>query len=229
MHNQGIHVYESAPHTPQQNGWAEWFIHTLMDKAQVMHLHTCLPDSYWEFAVQHAVHVYNCTPKQGLNWKTPHELLFKASPMISHLCIFKCTAYVDLPVDIHREKLQPKSQLMIYLGMVPGCHIHDTLSTTPALQAHLPSWSSDLWCYLAQSVSPDLQTLSPFLRLLCTLWLQYALFYISISSALWIPPCCVHCSGFCPSGAQFWLLYIPFSDLLIHSTSIINAMFLHSI
>jgi len=63
MHDQGIHVYESVPHTPQQNGHAERFIHTLMDTAQAMHLHACLPDAYWEFAVQHAVHVYNCTPK----------------------------------------------------------------------------------------------------------------------------------------------------------------------
>jgi len=63
MRDQGIHVYESVPHTPQQNGRAEQFICTLMDKAQVMCLHACLSDSYWEFAVQHAVHVYNHTPK----------------------------------------------------------------------------------------------------------------------------------------------------------------------
>ena len=63
MRDQGIHVYESAPHTPQQNSCAERFIHTLMDKAQAMCLHACLPDSYWEFAVQHVVHVYNRTPK----------------------------------------------------------------------------------------------------------------------------------------------------------------------
>ena len=67
MHDQGIHIYESAPHTPQQNGCAERFIRTLMNKAQAMRLHTCLPDSYWEFAIQHAVHVYNHTPKRGLN------------------------------------------------------------------------------------------------------------------------------------------------------------------
>jgi len=91
-----------------------------MDKAQAMRLHACLPDSYWEFAVQHVVHVYNRTPKQGLNWRTPHELLFKAPPMVSHLCIFRCTAYVHLPVDTHGGKLQPKSQLMIYLGTAPG-------------------------------------------------------------------------------------------------------------
>jgi len=109
MHDQGIHVYESAPHTPQQNSHAEQFIHTLMDKAQAMHLHACLPDSYWEFAVQHVVHVYNRTPKRGLNWRTPHELIYKAPPTVSHLRVFGCTAYVHLPVDTRGGKLQPKS------------------------------------------------------------------------------------------------------------------------
>jgi len=132
MHDHSIHIYESMPHTPQQNGWAEQFIHTLMDKAQAMCPHACLPDSYWEFAVQHAVHVYNRTSKWGLNWRTPHELLFKAPPMVSHLHIFRCAAYVHLPADTHGGKLQPKSQLMIYLGTVPG-NEHNYLFMHPTM------------------------------------------------------------------------------------------------
>jgi len=120
MRDHGIHVYESVPHTPQQNGRAERFIRTLMNKAQVMRLHACLPDSYWEFTVQHAVHVYNCTPKWGLNWRTSHKLLFKAPPTVSHLRVFGCATYVHLPADIHGGKLQPKLQLMIYLGTALG-------------------------------------------------------------------------------------------------------------
>jgi hypothetical protein len=46
-----------------------------MDKAQAMRLHACLPDSYWEFAILHAAHVYNMTPMNRLNWRTPLELL----------------------------------------------------------------------------------------------------------------------------------------------------------
>jgi len=72
-----------------------------MDKAQAIHLHACLSDSYWKSAVQHAVHVYNHTSKQGLNWRTPHELLFKVPPTVFHLHIFECATYVHLPTDIH--------------------------------------------------------------------------------------------------------------------------------
>jgi len=136
MHDQGIHVYESAPHTPQQNSHAERFIRTLMDKAQAMCLHACLPDLYWEFAVQHAVHVYNCTPKRGLNWRTPHELIYRAPPTVSYLCVFRCAAYVHLPADTCGGKLQPKSQLMIYLGTVPG-NEHNYLFMRPNNTLHI--------------------------------------------------------------------------------------------
>ena len=32
----GIRILQSSPHTPQQNGHAEHFMHTIMDKAQSM-------------------------------------------------------------------------------------------------------------------------------------------------------------------------------------------------
>ena len=54
-----ITVLQSAPHTPQQNGRAECFMCTIMDKAQSMRLEACIPQSWWEFAVLHAAHCYN--------------------------------------------------------------------------------------------------------------------------------------------------------------------------
>jgi Integrase core domain len=69
LHNKGIRILQSIPHTPQQNGCAECFNCTLMDKAQSMQLEACFPQSWWEFAVEHAVHLYNRTPVQCLNWQ----------------------------------------------------------------------------------------------------------------------------------------------------------------
>ena len=51
----GIKILQSVPHTPQQNGRTECFMHTCMDKAQALHLDACFPESWWEFAVEHAV------------------------------------------------------------------------------------------------------------------------------------------------------------------------------
>ena len=85
LKDNGIKVLQSAPYTPQQNGHAEGFNRTCMDKAQAMCLEACLPDSWWEFAVKHAVHCYNRTPVHHLNWHTPFEALNKTAPSISHL------------------------------------------------------------------------------------------------------------------------------------------------
>jgi hypothetical protein len=84
LKDNGINILQSVPHTPQQNGHAECFMRTCMDKAEAMHHQACLPQSWWEFAVEHAVHVYNQTPIQRLEWRTPYKLLYHSAPDISH-------------------------------------------------------------------------------------------------------------------------------------------------
>jgi hypothetical protein len=59
---EGIQSRTSVPHMHQQNGHAECFNRTLMDKAQAMRLDACLPPSWWEFVVNTATHLYNRTP-----------------------------------------------------------------------------------------------------------------------------------------------------------------------
>lgn len=91
-----------------------------MDKAQAMRFDACLPQSYWDFSVDHAVHIYNRTPVRRLGFKTPFEIVEKKVPDISHLRVFGCAAYVHLPEAVRANKLAPKSELMVYLGQVPG-------------------------------------------------------------------------------------------------------------
>jgi hypothetical protein len=112
----GITVIQSTPHMPQQNGHTEHFMRTIMDKAQAMRLEACLPQSWWEFAVNHAAHCYNRTPMSCINWQTPYQLLNNEIPDISHLRVFGCGAYVHMPESCRKNKLSPKSELMIYLG-----------------------------------------------------------------------------------------------------------------
>ena len=47
LRNSGIKVLQSALHTPQQNGRAEQFNRSIMEKAEAMRHDACLPDSYW--------------------------------------------------------------------------------------------------------------------------------------------------------------------------------------
>jgi transposase InsO family protein len=60
--NQGIKILTSTLHTPQQNGCAEHFMRTFMDKAETMRFTACIPQSWWEFSVEYAVQLYNRTP-----------------------------------------------------------------------------------------------------------------------------------------------------------------------
>jgi hypothetical protein len=120
LKDEGIKILQSAPYTPQQNGRAERFMRTIMDKAQAMRLEACLPQSWWEFAVTHALHCYNRTPARRLNWRTPYESLNKQVPDISHLRVFGCGAYVHIPKDRRVNNLSPKSELMVYLGHTEG-------------------------------------------------------------------------------------------------------------
>jgi len=51
-----------------------------------------------------------------LEWKSPSEQLHKDKPDLSHLRILGCGAYVFIPKDVRKNKLSPKSELMIFIG-----------------------------------------------------------------------------------------------------------------
>ena len=85
-----------------------------------MRLQACIPQSWWEFSIEHATHVYNRTPMRRLNWQTPYMLLYGERPSVEHLRVFGCGAYVFLPAEVRANKLAPKSELMTYLGNAPG-------------------------------------------------------------------------------------------------------------
>jgi len=116
----GIKILQSIPHAHQQNGCAERIIQTLMEKAESMRLQACLPQSWWELALDHATHVYNRTPICRLSWRTPSEWLSGNRPLVNHLRVLGCGAYVFISAEIRINKLAPKSKLMTYLGSHPG-------------------------------------------------------------------------------------------------------------
>jgi transposase InsO family protein len=120
----GIEILTSAPHQPQQNGRAERLNRTLMEKSESMRHLANLPPSWWDFAFYHACHVYNRTPVERLKWRTPYEALNGDKPRIDHLRVFGCGAYVWLPPAVRSNKLAPKSELMVYLGVPEGGHGH---------------------------------------------------------------------------------------------------------
>jgi hypothetical protein len=120
LKDEGIKILQSALHTPQQDGYAKCLMCTLMDKAKAMHHAACVPQSWWEFAVLHAMHLYNRLPLHCLQWQTPYTELNGKALNILHLRVFSCSAYVHILKDTHVDVLLPKSKLMVYLSHTKG-------------------------------------------------------------------------------------------------------------
>jgi hypothetical protein len=118
----GINTLTSVLHMHQQNGRAEGFIRTIVEKAQAIRLEACIPQNWWEFAVNYAVHVYNQTPLKppSNDYKTLFERLHRTKPDVAHLRVFGCGAYVFLPEDMQSNNLSPRSELMTFIGIIEG-------------------------------------------------------------------------------------------------------------
>jgi Integrase core domain len=118
----GINILTSVLHMHQQNGRAKRFIRTIVEKAQAIHLEACIPQNWWEFAVNYAVHVYNHTPLKcsSNDYKMPFERLHCTKPDVAHLRVFRCEAYVFLPEDVQSNNLSPRSKLMTFIGLSEG-------------------------------------------------------------------------------------------------------------
>jgi hypothetical protein len=117
LRNQGIKIFTSTPHTPQQNRRAERFMRTFMDKAESMRFTACISQSWWEFSVEYAVQLYNRTPQDRLKWSTPFAMLHNGEkPHVDQFRVFGCGAWVLIPQETRTNKLAPKSELMTYIG-----------------------------------------------------------------------------------------------------------------
>jgi len=54
---------------------------------------------------------------QHLEWHTPHEWFTGERPSIKRLQVLGCRAYVFIPSEIRENKMAPKAELMVFLGM----------------------------------------------------------------------------------------------------------------
>ena len=96
MEESGIEHQTSMPDSPRQNGRAEQFQQTILNKAESMHHMAGLSSGFWSYAIRTVIHVYNVTPIAKDRFKTPKKMWSGLTPDISHLCIFGCSAYVTI-------------------------------------------------------------------------------------------------------------------------------------
>src|SRR6266550_3772678 len=116
LKEKGIIHELSTPYIHQQNGKVERMNRTLWEKSEAIRLHASCPNSWWNFAIETAVHVYNRTPLRRTKWKTPVENLTGKKPDVSYFKIFGTKAWVYIPHESRENKLTPRSEIMTFIG-----------------------------------------------------------------------------------------------------------------
>jgi len=115
----GIEHQQTVPYSPQQNGRAERWNRSLLERTLALLHDASLSAGFWEFAFRAATHTYNISPMKRLGWLTPHHKWTGSAPDVSHLRVFGCLAWVRTP-DVARTKLDPKAKKCLFLGYEAG-------------------------------------------------------------------------------------------------------------
>ena len=92
----------------------------MLEKAEAIRLHACLPRSFWQDACETALHIYNRQPMHRHDWKTPIKSFNGDKPDVSYFRVFGTCAYVWIPPEQRQDKLSPKSEEMTFIGYKPN-------------------------------------------------------------------------------------------------------------
>ncbi len=125
----GITHSTTAPYTPEQNGVAERFNRTLMEKVRPMLFDAKLDFSYWAQAAITATYAKNRSPSSHHPSQTPWELFHGSKPDVSGMRVFGAKAYVHVPKQL-RQKLDAVSQTGIFVGYEPHSKAYRVLLDT---------------------------------------------------------------------------------------------------
>ena len=90
-----------------------------MDKERSMLNSARLAQELWVEVVDTAKYLVNMSPSSLLVDTTPHELWSSNNPLVSHLKVFGCDAFVHVPKQKWR-KLDKKEIKCIFIGYKEG-------------------------------------------------------------------------------------------------------------
>jgi hypothetical protein len=117
--SKGILHQRSCVECPQQNGIVERKHQHILNVARSLSFQAHLPNNFWHFSIQHAIHLINRLPSPFLHNKTPYFMLHDQHPTLLHLKCFGCLAYAST-LHNHRTKFDARSRKSVFLGYRNG-------------------------------------------------------------------------------------------------------------
>lgn len=84
-------------YAPQQNQVCERKNKIMMDMTRWLLFESKLPNEFWVQAVNTFVYLLNKMPTKVVKEKTPFEDWFDYKPLVSHLKVFGCICFVNVP------------------------------------------------------------------------------------------------------------------------------------
>ena len=110
----GISQEFSAPYTPEQNGFEEREIRTVVEAARTSRIAAKLPIEFWAESVNAAVYTLNRVVTSKRPEVTPFELWFGRPPLVSNL--HRLGELAIIKIKSHTLKFDPKGIKVIFTG-----------------------------------------------------------------------------------------------------------------
>jgi hypothetical protein len=112
-------------YSPQQNGVVERCNQTVVGMAQALLKLRGMPTIFYGEAVVMVVYILNRSPTKALNGRTLYEAWHGRKPVVSHLRVFSCLAFVkELG---HIGKLNNRSTSGVFISYAEGSKAYHIL------------------------------------------------------------------------------------------------------
>ena len=112
----GIARHRTTAGTPQQNGLAERFNRTILERVRCMLTSAGLKKVFWAEAVSTTTYLISRCPLIALHMKTPKKVWLGHPPNLDKPRVFGCIAYAH----IRQDKVEPRALKCMFMGYPEG-------------------------------------------------------------------------------------------------------------